>query len=293
MSTPTQKTSSTPSSSKSGASRPTSSSSRGPSSGSSRSGKYASHMKRQASGRSGSKRVNVHKNVHIKQEDPAIWEHFRARTVQGTSIYIGKNTIIGPGVNIIAEKGTITIGDNNIISEGTLIINKNKEELVIGNGNVFECGARIEAAKINDYNVFGAKCHVMSGALIGTGCVICPRVMIIAKKRIRDCMVVFGDNMVHEQPLMKKRNRAYIDQMVKVLRAKFKEIKQKPSSSSASKSGGHSSSSRRGQRGGAHGSLKPGGSSSSKTSASGGPKTVSFGTKSRAEKPLSSAPPKK
>eukprot|EP01084_Bolivina_argentea_P263009 445007_1 len=65
--------------------------------------------------RSSSKRDNVHRNVHIKQEDPAIWEHFRARTVQGTSIYIGKNTIIGPGVNIIAEKGTITIGDNNII----------------------------------------------------------------------------------------------------------------------------------------------------------------------------------
>ena len=54
---------------------------------------------------------------------------------------IGKNTIIGPGVNIIAEKGSITIGNNNIISEGTLIINKSKEEMVIGDGNVFECGA--------------------------------------------------------------------------------------------------------------------------------------------------------
>ena len=134
----------------------------------------------------------------------------------------------------------------------------------------------------------------MSGALIGTGCVICPRVMIIAKKRIRDCMVVFGDNMVHEQPLMKKRNRAYIDQMVKVLRAKFKEIKQKPSSSSSSKSGAHSSASRRRPGGGATGSLKRPGSGSSKTG-SGGGKTVSFGTKSRAEKPLSSssAAPKK
>ena len=128
----------------------------------------------------------------------------------------------------------------------------------------------------------------MSGALIGTGCVICPRVMIIAKKRIRDCMVVFGDNMVHEQPLMKKRNRAYIDQMVKVLRAKFKEIKQKPSSSSASKSG-HSSSRRR-PGGAAVGSLRPGGSSSSKTS---GSKQVKFGTKSREEKPLSTPAGKK
>ena len=88
--------------------------------------------------------------------------------------------------------------------------------------------AGIEAATIKDYNVFGAKCHIMPGATIGIGCVICPRVMIIAKKRIRDGTVIFGDNMVHEQPLMKKRNRAYIEQMVKVLRAKFKEIKKKP-----------------------------------------------------------------
>jgi len=222
------------------------------------------------------KRDNVHRNVHIKQEDPAIWEHFRARTVQGTKIFIGKNTIIGPGVNIIAEKGTITIGDNNIISEGTLIINKSKEELIIGNGNRFECGARIEAAKINDYNVFGAKCHVMAGALIGTGCVICPRVMVIAKKRIRDCMVVFGENMIHEQPLNKKRNRAYIDQMVKVLCEKFKEIKKKPSSA---------------QRSG----RRPGGSTRSRVArpspnaTSSAAATMKLATKSRPEVPVAKA----
>merc|ERR1712154_569967 len=195
------------------------------------------------------------------------------------------------GVNIIAEKGSIHIGDNNIISEGTLIINKNKEKLVIGNGNVFECGARIEAAKINDYNVFGAKCHVMSGALIGTGCVICPRVMIIAKKRIRDCMVVFGDNMVHEQPLMKKRNRAYIDQMVKVLRAKFKEIKQKPSSKG--KPGSRSGRGPKPGSGSRSRMAKPGGSASR---SSGGAKGVSFQnsqTKSRPEVPVSKTPSKK
>ena len=164
MSNPTDqpaKKTATPSSSSSssrpaasGASRAPSSSSRGPSSGSSRAAKYASSKGKYASGRGGSKRQNVHKNVHIKQEDPAIWEHFRARTVQGTSIYIGKNTIIGPGVNIIAEKGTITIGDNNIISEGTLIINKNKEELVIGNGNVFECGASLVYLYLIHYSLF-------------------------------------------------------------------------------------------------------------------------------------------
>merc|ERR1719499_235862 len=193
--------------------------------GSSRSGQPRSRRERP---KSRTKLDQGYRNVHIRGEDPAIWsEHFRARTAPKPEILIGKNTVIGPGVNIIAEKGSIHIGDNNIISEGTLIINKSQEKLVIGDGNRFECGARIEAAKINNYNVFGAKCHVMPGALIGTGCVICPRVMIIAKKRIRDCMVVFGDNMIHEQPLNKKRNRAYIDQMVRVLQKKFRELKPK------------------------------------------------------------------
>ena len=86
----------------------------------------------------------VYRNVHIRGDDPAIWsEHFRARTAPNTEILIGKNTVIGPGVNIIAEKGSIHIGDNNIISEGTLIINKSKEKLVIGDGNRFECGASL------------------------------------------------------------------------------------------------------------------------------------------------------
>ena len=86
----------------------------------------------------------VYRNVQIKGDHPAIWaEHFRARTAPKTEILIGKNTVIGPGVNIIAEKGSIHIGDNNIISEGTLIINKSKEKLIIGNGNRFECGASL------------------------------------------------------------------------------------------------------------------------------------------------------
>ena len=75
---------------------------------------------------------------------------------------------------------------------------------MIGNGNVFECYSRVEAQRIGNYNVFGAKCHVMAGAQIGNGCVIGSRVMVIQNKKIKDCLVVFGDNMQYEQPLMKK-----------------------------------------------------------------------------------------
>ena len=148
--------------------------------------------------------ANLHRNVQIAQKDQAIWEFVKMKTMEGSKIYIGKNTVVQPGATIIAEKGTIIIGENNIISEGVSIVNKSSEDMVIGNGNLFECNCRVEAAKIGDYNVFGPKCHVMQDSVIGIGCVICPRVMVIQKKRIRDGIVVFGDNMMHEQPLMKK-----------------------------------------------------------------------------------------
>jgi len=95
--------------------------------------------------------------------------------------------------------------------------------MIIGNGNFFECNARVEAFSIGNYNVFGAKSHVMSGAEIHNGCVIGPRVMVIQNKIIPDCMIIFGENMMHEQKLMLKRNRSYMDQMVPVMLKRFAE----------------------------------------------------------------------
>jgi len=69
-------------------------------------------------------------------------------------------------------------------------------------------------------------------------------------------MVVFGDNMMHEQLLMKKRNRAYIEQMLGVLRAKFKESKE-PSNAA----GGGIGSEHGGGGGGGHDSTRQTGSS--------------------------------
>lgn len=163
------------------------------------------------------------------QKQPAIWSDFRPKTQKPYEIFIGKRTVIGPGVTIIAEKGSIEIGPDNIISENTLIINKSKDnkKLVIGTGNVFECNSRIEAASVGDYNVFGAKCYVHEGAVIGNGCVIGARVMVVSNRKVRNNMIIFGDNMMYSQPLMTKRNRAYIHQMVITLNRKFIEQKEK------------------------------------------------------------------
>ena len=74
------------------------------------------------------------------QKQPAIWSDFRARTRKPFEIFIGKRTVIGPGVKILAEKGSIEIGPDNIISEETIIWNKlpkRQKSVFIQNKSVF------------------------------------------------------------------------------------------------------------------------------------------------------------
>lgn len=88
--------------------------------------------------------VNVCDNKLWKRNGNVVLPFFKA-SISGrhNTIQIGKNVIIGCNVQIIAENGSIKIGDNNIIQDGTLIINKNKDKktLTIGNSNLFECGS--------------------------------------------------------------------------------------------------------------------------------------------------------
>ncbi|ETO34153.1 hypothetical protein RFI_02941 [Reticulomyxa filosa] len=165
----------------------------------------------------------------------------RCKIGKGFEVQVGKRTVIEPNVTIIAEGGSIIIGVDNIISEGTWIINKSDkgEPLVIGNGNLFEpnasfvlfffCSVQYQKKKKNDtghvlFYFFLSGCnfnffffdrgyfffififcnfkkklgHVKQGVVIGNGCVIGPRVMVIQNTRIRKDIVVFGDNMMHE-----------------------------------------------------------------------------------------------
>jgi dynactin 6 len=66
-------------------------------------------------------------------------------------ITIGSRTLIHPNVKIIAQAGPIIIGENNIIEEQTVIINRmpdmdiksdsNQILMIIGDNNVFEVGS--------------------------------------------------------------------------------------------------------------------------------------------------------
>eukprot|EP01084_Bolivina_argentea_P266237 451507_1 len=147
--------------------------------------------------------------------DNKIWGPDNRRNTSG--INIGKNNIIQPGVVITPKKGRIIIGDNNVIADNVTIINNSTKDMIIGNGNVFECRSRIEALKIGNFNRFETKCHIMKNVVIGNGAVIGPKVIVIMKKKVKDNTLVYANNMFFTQPLMKKRNKISLDTLTEAL----------------------------------------------------------------------------
>ncbi|GAA6022534.1 hypothetical protein JCM10207_006578 [Rhodosporidiobolus poonsookiae] len=95
-------------------------------------------------------------------------------------ITIGSGTILQPRCTIVAAAGPIIFGQNNIVEETVVIVNRHKTPLIIGDNNLFEVGCRIEAPSIGDWNTFGIKCRVSpqvsvgSHCTIGAGCMILP-----------------------------------------------------------------------------------------------------------------------
>ena len=59
---------------------------------------------------------------------------------------ISFGSLIEPKVKaqIIAEKGPIVIGNDNLIEEGVIIKNSNEETLYVGNENIFEVQSQFE-----------------------------------------------------------------------------------------------------------------------------------------------------
>jgi dynactin-6 len=66
-------------------------------------------------------------------------------------VTIGTRTLVHPNVKIIAQAGPIIIGENNVIEEQTVIVNKSPDNdpnnsskqilMIIGDNNVFEVGS--------------------------------------------------------------------------------------------------------------------------------------------------------
>ncbi|KAJ2350135.1 hypothetical protein GGF43_004322 [Coemansia sp. RSA 2618] len=67
-------------------------------------------------------------------------------------VQIGNGTVVHVGASIIAKKGPIIIGSNNIISERVVIINNHTTPLMIGDNNLLETDAQVEGRGIGHKN---------------------------------------------------------------------------------------------------------------------------------------------
>ncbi|CBY08025.1 unnamed protein product [Oikopleura dioica] len=87
------------------------------------------------------------------------------------SVEIGAKTVIHPKARIIAERGPIKIGTDNLIEEYVVIRNTRTEPLIIGDGNIFEIQTKFEGIKIGDRNIFEVRSLITGDVEVTTGCI--------------------------------------------------------------------------------------------------------------------------
>lgn len=52
-------------------------------------------------------------------------------------------TILQPGCTLLAVAGPIVLGENNIVEDNVVIVNRHRAPMVIGDNNLFEVGCRM------------------------------------------------------------------------------------------------------------------------------------------------------
>ncbi|CAB4486360.1 uncharacterized protein OCT59_022468 [Rhizophagus irregularis] len=109
-------------------------------------------------------------------------------------IQIGAGTILHPQCKILALKGPIIFGQNNIVEENVTIINNSQTALTIGNENVFEVGCYVEGTKIGNRNIIEAKARILGNTSLGDNCVIGAVCSTKKDEVIPDNTVIFGDH---------------------------------------------------------------------------------------------------
>ncbi|WWD01523.1 hypothetical protein V866_008468 [Kwoniella sp. B9012] len=103
-----------------------------------------------------------------------ITAHSRSIICQDTDlrgdITISEGCVVHPKATILALGGAIVIGKNCVIEEGTIIVNRNKEIMSIGDNNHFMVGCRIEAISVGNWNTFQPRSTVSSNIIIADHC---------------------------------------------------------------------------------------------------------------------------
>ncbi|KAJ7577077.1 trimeric LpxA-like protein [Mycena floridula] len=109
-------------------------------------------------------------------------------------ITIGSGSIVHPKATIFAIAGPIVIGANCIIEESSIIVNRRKEVMRIGDDNLFEIGCRIECPSIGDSNTLSTRSRVHHTVRIGSYCVIGAGCLVVPTEDeiLEDYTVIYG-----------------------------------------------------------------------------------------------------
>ncbi|XP_065674815.1 dynactin subunit 6 isoform X2 [Hydra vulgaris] len=134
-------------------------------------------------------------------------------------VSIGVKTIVHPKARIIADKGSIIIGDGNLIEEQATIINCHPgRTLVIGHCNVFEIGTHIEAIAIGSNNVFEAKTFIGPNIEVTDGCVVGAMCRLTGKEKLNENTVIYGEKCSRRIALEKPAQQILqLDFLAKIL----------------------------------------------------------------------------
>ncbi|OQR79485.1 dynactin subunit 6-like [Tropilaelaps mercedesae] len=133
-------------------------------------------------------------------------------------VTFGTRTVVHPTAQILGEKGPIIIGEGNLIEEKVKIVNRHEKPLIIGNHNVFEVGAEVEAQSVGDHNTFeclsrvGPRVAVTNGCTVGAGC------HVSTEETLGDDIVVYGANCDRKRAGdLNKTSNPQIDYLSKVM----------------------------------------------------------------------------
>ncbi|RXK40580.1 hypothetical protein M231_02035 [Tremella mesenterica] len=87
-------------------------------------------------------------------------------------VTIGAGTVIHPKASIYGLGGGVVIGEDCIVEEGVVIVNRGPEIMRIGRENHFMVQCHIQAQEIGDFNIFQPRSRVSSGVIITNRCVL-------------------------------------------------------------------------------------------------------------------------
>ncbi|KAJ1996249.1 hypothetical protein GGI26_000078 [Coemansia sp. RSA 1358] len=112
-------------------------------------------------------------------------------TIEG-DVQIGNGTVVHVGASILARKGPIIIGSNNIICERATIINNHSAPLTIGDENLIETDVLVAGRGMGHRNVVQVRGKVAGSSTLGNNCVVGATCTTDPDENVPDNTVLFG-----------------------------------------------------------------------------------------------------